>query len=74
MLANNPRVVVTVEGRIASSRLPGKILYPLAGVPMLEQIVRRARSAVRVHEVVVATTVLMVLVEMVVLVLLLFAT
>jgi spore coat polysaccharide biosynthesis protein SpsF len=56
MLANNPRVVVTVEGRIASSRLPGKILYPLAGVPMLEQIVRRARRAERVHEVVVATT------------------
>lgn len=50
------RVIATIEGRIASTRLPGKILYPLAGRPMLEQIVRRAWRAVRVHEVVIATT------------------
>lgn len=54
---SNPRVVVTIEGRIASTRLPGKILYPLAGRPMMEQIVRRAKRATRVHEVVVATTI-----------------
>jgi spore coat polysaccharide biosynthesis protein SpsF len=53
---SDPRVVVTIEGRIASTRLPGKILYPLAGHPMMEQIVRRTRRAARVHEVVIATT------------------
>ncbi|MDR7306036.1 glycosyltransferase family protein [Rhodoferax saidenbachensis] len=54
---SDPRVVISVEGRIASTRLPGKILYPLAGRPMIEQIVRRAKRAERVHEVLVATTV-----------------
>jgi len=54
---SSARVVATIEGRIASTRLPGKILYPLAGVPMIEQIVRRVRRACLVDEVVVATTV-----------------
>lgn len=54
---SDPRVVVTIEGRIASTRLPGKIMYPLAGLPMMEQIVRRARRATRAHDVVIATTV-----------------
>lgn len=50
------RVVATIEGRIASTRLPGKILYPLAGVPMIGQIAQRVERARRVDEVVIATT------------------
>lgn len=50
------RVIATIEGRIASTRLPGKILYPLAGVPMIGQIAQRIRRALRVDEVVIATT------------------
>ena len=50
------RVIATIEGRIASTRLPGKILYPLAGLPMLGQIAQRVRRAQRVDEVVFATT------------------
>lgn len=53
---SKPRVVVTIEGRIASTRLPGKILYPLAGLPMMEQIVRRVKRAASVDDVVIATT------------------
>lgn len=54
---NPPKVVVTIEARIASTRLPGKVMYPLAGIPMLEQIVRRARRATKVDNVVIATTI-----------------
>lgn len=52
-----PRCVATVEARMASSRLPGKILKDLLGKPSLERLVERARRATLVDEVVVATTV-----------------
>jgi spore coat polysaccharide biosynthesis protein SpsF len=39
-----------------SSRLPGKILLPIAGRPMLNWVVARAQGAGRVDQVVVATT------------------
>lgn len=51
------RTVATVEARMASSRLPGKILMDLAGKPSLERLVERARRSKYVQEVVVATTV-----------------
>lgn len=56
MRMSKRRVVATIEGRIASTRLPGKILYPLAGVPMIGQIAQRVARARRVDEVVIATT------------------
>src|SRR5688500_20354105 len=41
---------------MASTRLPGKVLLPLAGRPMLSQMLRRLRSCAALDEVVVATT------------------
>src|SRR5688500_20266571 len=41
---------------MASTRLPGKVLLPLAGRPMLSQMMRRLRSCAALDEVVVATT------------------
>ena len=29
------KTVATIEARITSSRLPGKVLLPVAGIPML---------------------------------------
>ncbi len=52
-----PRVVAIIQARMASSRLPGKVLAEIGGEPMLMHVVRRARRAQTVHEVVVATTV-----------------
>ena len=49
-------VIAIVQARMASTRLPGKVLLPLAGEPMLARVVFRARRARRVGEVVVATT------------------
>lgn len=51
------KVVATIEARMSSSRLPGKILLPLAGKPLLERLVERAKKARWVDEVIVATTV-----------------
>ena len=48
------RVRVVIQSRLSSSRLPGKALLMLAGMPLVELVARRvARSG---HEVVVATS------------------
>jgi perosamine synthetase len=50
------RAVAIIQARMASTRLPGKILLPMMDKTMLEQIIRRVRSAGRIDSVVVATT------------------
>ncbi len=49
-----PPFIVAIPARYASTRLPGKPLLPLAGVPMVVQVARRALAA-GAAEVVVAT-------------------
>jgi spore coat polysaccharide biosynthesis protein SpsF len=51
------KIVATIETRMTSSRLPGKVLLPLGGKPALERLVERIRRSVFVDEIVVATTV-----------------
>jgi spore coat polysaccharide biosynthesis protein SpsF len=50
------RTVAIIQARMGSTRLPGKVLKPLAGKPMLERVVERMRRAPGVDEVVVATS------------------
>jgi spore coat polysaccharide biosynthesis protein SpsF len=45
-----------VQARLGSSRLPGKVLKPLADRPVLEHVVTRVRAASQIDEVVVATS------------------
>jgi spore coat polysaccharide biosynthesis protein SpsF len=52
-----PRVIATIEARMASSRLPGKVMLPVGDAPMLQRLIERVRRAQRVDAVVVATTV-----------------
>jgi len=52
------RTVVVVQARTGSTRLPGKVLLPLLGEPVLTRVIRRARRAGSVDEVAVATTTL----------------
>lgn len=54
---SSQRRVATIEARMASSRLPGKILKEIIGKPSLERLIERVRHAKLVDEVVVATTV-----------------
>jgi spore coat polysaccharide biosynthesis protein SpsF len=49
-------VVAIVQARMGSSRLPGKVLLPLAGEPVLGHVVTRLRHCRRIQQVVVATT------------------
>ncbi|MBU0824403.1 MAG: glycosyltransferase family protein [Alphaproteobacteria bacterium] len=51
------RVVAIIQARIGSTRLPGKILKPLAGKPVLQRVIERVRASRAFDEVVVATTV-----------------
>ena len=50
------KIVATIEARMASSRLPGKILLPLAGAPAIVRMVERVLRSKRIDQVVVATT------------------
>jgi len=51
------KIVATIEARMTSSRLPGKVLLPAAGKPMLQHLIDRLRSVPSVDDIVVATTV-----------------
>jgi spore coat polysaccharide biosynthesis protein SpsF len=50
------RVVVIVQARMTSTRLPGKVLMDLAGKPMLERQLERLARCERADEIVLATT------------------
>lgn len=56
MQPENPHVVTLIQARMASSRLPGKVLRDLGGQPALAWVVERCRRAQTVHQVAVATT------------------
>lgn len=50
------RVVAIIQARMASSRLPDKVLLDIAGQPMLRRVWSRTSRGRRVHDVLVATT------------------
>lgn len=51
------KIVASIEARMTSSRLPGKVLLPAAGMPMLEHLVRRISAVPSIDDIVLATTV-----------------
>jgi spore coat polysaccharide biosynthesis protein SpsF len=51
-----PRIVAIIQGRMSSSRLPGKILADIAGQPMLARVFTRTSRSATVTETVFATT------------------
>jgi spore coat polysaccharide biosynthesis protein SpsF len=57
MMDKTSRVVAIIQARMGSSRMPGKILMDIAGLPMLTRVVERTRYASTIDEVVVATTI-----------------
>lgn len=52
----NPKVVAIIQGRMSSSRLPGKILADIAGQPMLQRVFLRVSRSASVAETIFATT------------------
>jgi spore coat polysaccharide biosynthesis protein SpsF len=53
---DKPRIITIIQARMASSRLPGKVLKQLGHRPVLDWMMARAKRAKRIDEVVVATT------------------
>ena len=51
-----PKVIAIIQGRMNSSRLPGKILADIAGQPMLQRVFIRTSKATTVTETIFATT------------------
>lgn len=52
----NPIIATIIQARMGSSRLPGKVLLPLGGAPVLAHVVARASRAETVQVTLVATT------------------
>lgn len=50
------RIVATIEARMSSSRLPGKVMLEARGKPMIAHLIDRLRRAPSVDHVVLATT------------------
>ena len=50
------KIVASIEARMSSSRLPGKVLLPICGVPVLGHMVRRLKKSSFIEEIVIATT------------------
>ncbi len=53
----NIRVVAVIQARMGSRRLPGKVLKPIAGKPLLWHIVHRLKACRLLEEIAVATSV-----------------
>ncbi|KRC60443.1 hypothetical protein ASE14_05325 [Agromyces sp. Root81] len=49
--------LAVLQARVSSTRLPGKVLRPILGVPMILRQVERLRSSSRIDQLVVATSV-----------------
>lgn len=56
MTENRPRTIAIIQARMGSSRLPGKVLLDIGGLPMLVRVVERTRRAAYLDGVMVATT------------------
>lgn len=54
--AGASRVVASIEARMTSSRLPGKVLADIRDVPALTRLLRRLRACATLDDVVLATT------------------
>lgn len=52
-----PRICATIEARMTSSRLPGKVLMDCVGEPMLQRMVERLKRVPSLDGIVIATTV-----------------
>jgi spore coat polysaccharide biosynthesis protein SpsF len=52
-----PRIIASIEARMGSSRLPGKVLADVCGLPSLSRLVRRLRRCQSLDGIVLATSV-----------------
>ena len=53
---NEQRIVAVIQARMGSTRLPGKVLKPIAGKPLLWHIVHRLQQSKLIQEIAIATS------------------
>lgn len=51
------RIIALVQARMGSSRLPGKVMRSIQGIPMIELLLRRLSKASLVNKIVLATSI-----------------
>jgi len=51
------KIISTIEARMSSSRLPGKVMKPILGKPVLELLAERLKKVELIDEIVIATTI-----------------
>jgi spore coat polysaccharide biosynthesis protein SpsF len=51
-----PRTVAIIQARMGSTRLPGKVLADIAGMPMLQRVVERVHRVPEIDTVAIAST------------------
>ena len=51
------KIVATIEARMTSNRLPGKVLLPALGLPILAHLISRLKSVESIDDIIIATTV-----------------
>jgi spore coat polysaccharide biosynthesis protein SpsF len=56
MTAPGPTILAILQARMSSTRLPGKVLLPLLGRPMMGRQIDRLRHSKRIDKLVVATS------------------
>jgi spore coat polysaccharide biosynthesis protein SpsF len=50
------KILTIVQARMTSSRLPGKVMRPILGAPMMGRQIERLRRSERLGQLVVATS------------------
>ena len=55
-MSERQRIVAVIQARMGSTRLPGKVLRPIAGEPLLWHIVHRLKKSRLIEEIAVATS------------------
>jgi spore coat polysaccharide biosynthesis protein SpsF len=55
-MTDRPRVVASIEARMGSSRLPGKVLMSINGKPAIQRLVDRLRMCQSLDDIIIATT------------------
>lgn len=56
-MINDKSVIAIIQARMGSTRLPGKVLMKLEGIPILTHIICRLKSVSEIDKVIVATSV-----------------
>ncbi len=52
---SSSEIVIVIPARYGSTRLPGKPLVPIAGIPMIQRVYERAKLSKLATQVIVAT-------------------